>query len=91
MTYRVSGGYFKQRGIIIGTNYDRFNFRINSTLQPRDNVTLGEDVALNRSQRNTANEGSNFGNIVISALAMDPTVPVRQKDGTFSSPDNRIS
>ncbi len=71
LQYSVSGGYLKQEGILIGTDYERFNFRLNMDLQVHPKMKMGISLAPNYSFRNdrptngensTANYYSNNNN-----------------------------
>jgi len=44
-TFLISGSYMKQDGILIETGYDRFNFRLNTTLNVADNLQIGMNIA----------------------------------------------
>lgn len=43
--YLISGAYMKQDGILIETGYERFNFRLNTTLNVGNNLQLGMNIA----------------------------------------------
>ncbi len=79
-TYFVSGGYAQQKGTLITTNFDRFNLRVNSQLR-RGIVTLGENVALARSNRQDPS-GPNGGAALVDAVNMFPSIPL-MNDGNF--------
>lgn len=70
-SYLMSGGYFKQDGVIINTNFERFSFRLNSEMQ-RGRFTFGENIALARANRQIP-----IGNQLIDALRFPPVIPIR--------------
>ncbi|MCB2409758.1 SusC/RagA family TonB-linked outer membrane protein [Hymenobacter lucidus] len=96
--YYVSGGYFKQDGIILNSGFNRYNFKLNLDQQAGTKFRLGTNLNLSR----TFNNGSVRSELplggsgtVLGALAQIPTVPVRNPDGTyglnpFSLSDNPI-
>ena len=45
MNYYVSGGYLKQDGIVLGSNYERYNLRVNLDAQLARNVKIGVNLA----------------------------------------------
>lgn len=86
LTYRLSGSYFNQQGIIIGSSYKRMSFRINSIFEPINKVEVGENVAINKSTQYLVEEGAISRINILEALKMDPTVPVKDSAGNYSSP-----
>jgi len=69
-TYYVSTGYFKNKGAVISTGFDRYNFRVN-TKSTKGIFTIGENVAISNSK---VDEMS--GNPVLDVIRMLPTIPV---------------
>ncbi|TGE23579.1 SusC/RagA family TonB-linked outer membrane protein [Hymenobacter metallicola] len=96
--YYVSGGYFKQDGIILNSGFDRYNFKLNLDQQAGNRFRLGTNLNLSRTHNNgSVRSEQALGNsgTVLGALAQIPTVPVRNPDGTygqntFSFSDNPI-
>ncbi|WP_316825955.1 MULTISPECIES: TonB-dependent receptor [Pedobacter] len=83
-TYRVSGGYLDQDGTIIGSDYKRVNLSNNLTFNPKPGLEFGESLAFNKSRSH--NVATDFGaNIVNDALALDPTIPVKDANGNFTA------
>jgi TonB-dependent starch-binding outer membrane protein SusC len=70
-SYLIAAGVFDQQGTIVETGFRRYNFRVNSDIS-RGRFTLGENVALSRSNRD---ELSGFA--LIDVVRMLPTIPVR--------------
>lgn len=86
VTYRLSGGYFQQDGIIIGSDYKRLSLRLNSTFKPIKHLEVGESMAVSKSAQHLVGEGATARVDIISALKMDPTVPLRDSAGNFEGP-----
>lgn len=84
-TYYISGGYFKQKGIVIENDYSRINFRVNSEYKVNPYITVGENLSISYAVRNDIPE---FGgrNPVPNAWHMDPSTPVKNADGTWGYP-----
>ncbi|WP_158544414.1 TonB-dependent receptor [Pedobacter miscanthi] len=83
-TYRVSGGYLDQDGTIIGSDYKRVNLSNNLTFTPKKGLEFGESLAFNKSRSH--NVATDFGgNIINDALALDPTIPVKDQNGNFTA------
>lgn len=75
-TYNLSGGYLKENGTIVNTNYSAANFRI-KTEYSKGRLRVGETVIIKRSNtRNNPGGGDAVHSIVGSALMMPATVPV---------------
>jgi TonB-dependent starch-binding outer membrane protein SusC len=81
--YAVSFGTLDQQGIIIGSDFKRYNARVNLTSKVNDRLSLGVNVNETYSKANVSPDGT-----LTAALYMPPTVPVRDEDGnyTFKSP-----
>ena len=81
----ISGGYLKQDGVVIGTDYSRFSFRANVDANIHDKVKVGLNLAPTFSKQNLSSVGGNgrnepgFG----YALSASPIPSVYNDDGTF--------
>jgi TonB-linked SusC/RagA family outer membrane protein len=75
--YLISGGWLRQEGVILETNFERYSFRVNSEAT-RGRLTFGENVALSNARQRGLN-----GFPLIDVLRMPPTIPVL--DPTTSS------
>ncbi len=94
-----SFGYFEQEGIMIGTEYNRYNFRINSDHQLKDWIKIGETLTLSSGFRENELELGSRTQIqnVIRGIPyiplFDPTLPggLRAPDGSDGSdPENPL-
>jgi TonB-linked SusC/RagA family outer membrane protein len=85
--FLVSGNYFKQEGIVINTNFERYSFRFNLDTKVSDKLKLGFNLAPSYTKNDVLPvEDQVFtGGILGSALAMPPTIPVYNPDGSFTS------
>lgn len=84
--YAVSGNYFENQGIIKETGFERYGIRLNL-----DNTALNGflDVSSSWSFNRTVNtaaptDNGGPGGLLITALGLDPTIPVRDADGQFN-------
>lgn len=82
--YYVSGGYFKQEGTIIGSDFKRYSFRTNVNGQVKDWLKVGSTIGASRTNQNIG-LGSNTG-IVYNALSSAPDNPIYNADGSFAGP-----
>lgn len=85
LTYRLSGGYFEEGGIIDKSSFERLNVRVNTTFQVSPILEVGEKVTYKRTVRNTIPETDNVRNLLIQTLQVDPTVPARDSAGNFTA------
>jgi len=85
LTYRISGGYFEEGGIIDKSSLERLNARVNTEFEVNDLLTVGEKVTVERLTRNTISETDNVRNLLIQTLQVDPTVPARDSAGNFTA------
>jgi len=86
-TYYISGNYYKQKGIIRGSDYDRLSIRINSDHNVNSYLKIGEHLAASYATRNDLpNAYDNVANVIIHTLQMDPTAPVKYSNGDFGAP-----
>lgn len=88
-TYSMSGSWFKQQGIIIGSDYSRFTGRLNTTYQALPWLKVGENISFMASvARNAYESGDNSesagANILSAAFAMAPWDPVRYPAGSVN-------
>ncbi|HRJ30809.1 MAG TPA: TonB-dependent receptor [Cyclobacteriaceae bacterium] len=86
--YMVSGGYFKQDGIIIGSNFDRFNLRTNIDSRVKEKVKMGMSVGLSRKNETITLQDGGDG-VISQAAQMAPHIPVRNFDGSFAGPSQQ--
>lgn len=82
--YYLSGGFLKQDGTILGSNFKRYSFRTNVNATVKDWLKLGETMALSRTEENQGL--SDNGGIVYNALLSAPDQAVYNPDGTFAGP-----
>ncbi|MDN5285307.1 MAG: SusC/RagA family TonB-linked outer membrane protein [Mucilaginibacter sp.] len=82
--YYISGGYLKQEGTIIGSDFNRYSFRSNVNGQVKDWFKLGSAISFARTEENTLLSDNN--GIVYNALLSAPDQAVRNPDGSFAGP-----
>jgi len=84
--YAVSAGFFDQQGTIIGSDYQRFTLRVNTSYQLRKWLKAGENFTFVTSTgRNAMNNSPSAGASILSAaLAMAPWDPTHYPAGSKS-------
>lgn len=85
--YSTSLSYTGQGGIVGGakfSNYERYNFRINSEHNLyKDKITLGENLTFTYTNRNGIAVGNQYNNTLRSAFNTSPLVPMYDSLGNF--------
>ncbi|MEG0949979.1 MAG: TonB-dependent receptor [Bacteroidales bacterium] len=66
--YSIMGSYFNQEGIVIASDFDRFNFRLNLDRNLSKSLKVGVNISANRSQKNSV-----VGNVIATMLSQPPT------------------
>ena len=88
--YFVSGGYMDQEGIVINTQYKRYNLRSNLDLKLNNWLNAGVNLNVIKDKGNVppVGEGTRFGDIlgqVINTVPrFDPATPVYDADGNYN-------
>lgn len=84
--YNISGNYFNQNGIIVGSDFSRYSLRANTDINATSKFKVGSSINISRSINNAAEtEGEATNSITATALQMSPILPVFLPDGTYSS------
>lgn len=88
--YLVSASYFDQVGIILNTNYQRFNVRSNISTDVKSWLHLGLNVSGGFSNNRTVSSSgdgyvSEGGSVVRYALYRSPALPVFDATGSYVS------
>lgn len=79
----ISGGYFKQEGITIHTDFERFSARFNVDHQATDKLSIGLNMTPTYSKQVSTTQGATFNSLVLQSMLLAPNVPVRYDDGTY--------
>ena len=74
--FYLSGGFFSQDGIMIGTNYKRGNIRLNSDHKLGKRVSLGQTLYLAYDNRRVEQNGGAIGTQIRTIINTLPYLPV---------------
>ncbi|MFD2514879.1 SusC/RagA family TonB-linked outer membrane protein [Pontibacter locisalis] len=85
--YYLSGNYFDQEGIVIGSEYTRYSTRLNLDHQVSERMTIGTSIQLSRSENNRIVSDNTLNGPFANALAASPVWPVFYEDGTYTRPN----
>ncbi|MEP7087593.1 MAG: SusC/RagA family TonB-linked outer membrane protein, partial [Gemmatimonadota bacterium] len=85
LRYNVDGSFFKQKGIVIGSAYNRANGRVNVDYDATSKFRLKTSIGVSR-ENNDRIEGNNSNDgIVTNAIGQPAIYAVKNPDGTFMS------
>ncbi|MDW7693995.1 TonB-dependent receptor [Flammeovirgaceae bacterium SG7u.111] len=85
--YYISGNYFNQQGILLGSDYWRGSFRSNVETDVSSKVTLGLNMMYSYSQSHlpqSESQGGNSSGVMNGVVAMPPVVPIFNPDGSYT-------
>jgi len=81
--FAISGGYYKQQGVILNSDFERFNLRSNLDRKVNNRVKVGSSISLSKIKSNgvlTGAQSSGTGTLLpgatSSAVLFPPTLPV---------------
>jgi TonB-linked SusC/RagA family outer membrane protein len=80
--YYISGGYFKQEGIFLGSDFTRYSGAFNIRQKIGNKLTINPSVNFSFSNQTGESESSNFRNPVIASALLRPTQEAYKTDGT---------
>lgn len=81
--YAVSGSYTNQQGILINTDFKRYNIRANITTNVTKKLEVGVAMSSYYSENNDLANGKDSP--LAYALYLPPIYPLRNADGTYGS------
>lgn len=77
--YAISANYFRQVGIIINSDFERYSARLNFERKFNNKFKIGENLTASQTKANEAPTG-----ILNTVLAVRPDFPIYNDDGTFT-------
>ncbi len=83
----ASVGYTDQEGTIYGSNFERYNMRLNADGKMLKHLEGGGSIAFTRTDERISRQDGNDG-VIMQALTMQPSVAVYGFDGEFASPES---
>ena len=88
--YALSGTYFQQDGVILGSNFERFTLRANGDVQLSSIFKIGNSISLTHSEdRQITSNNGEYG-AVQQLLRMPPTVQPYRPDGYWYQPNSAM-
>lgn len=85
--YYLSGNYFDQEGVVIGSQYQRYSTRLNLDHNVNDKFSIGTSIQLSRSENNRIVSDNTLNGPFANSLAASPIWPVFYEDGSYTRPN----
>ncbi|MBQ0733266.1 TonB-dependent receptor [Aquimarina celericrescens] len=82
--YYISGGYFNQEGVIVGSQFERMNSRIKLDQRINDKIDISVNLSYNKNISDFRPDGGAFANPVRSIYRIRPDISPFNDDGTFN-------
>ncbi len=83
--YLLSGSYFKQEGIALGSDFRRISVRLNLDNKTTNWLKIGTSLQLTNIKENVNTSNSN---VISTALSQTPDIPVTNADGSWGGAYN---
>lgn len=80
----LSGSYFNQEGILLGTSYERLNARLNLDHRINDRASMGASFGASYSLNHRVEGDQSLNGVLPNALTMPPIHPVFNEDGSYN-------
>lgn len=79
----ISGRYFKQEGVVLGTDYDKINGRVNVDHDVTERFKVGTKISLTQTINDRVRGDQSINGVLPNAVSMPPVYPVKNKNGDY--------
>ena len=83
--FNISGGYFKQEGTVIGSEFNRYSGAVNVRHKYNDRLSFGINLNVSNSGQSGPSAGGAFRNPVLAAYFLNPYQNPRNADGSINN------
>lgn len=83
-TYNLSAGYFRQEGITLQSDFERWNGNMSIVSKATDRLTISTTLNAGYVQQNAPLAGGSFGNPILSSYFLLPSRAARNADGSLN-------
>ncbi len=80
----MSGNFFKQEGILIGTDYQRLNGRVNVDHKMTQKMTLGASIGLSYAKTNRVEGDQSLHGPLPNGISTPAIYPIYNEDGSYN-------
>lgn len=83
--FSIGGSLFKQDGIVVGSNYDRYSIRanVNHDISPRFSISYSGNMSKISTSRKNLSIGNRGSGLLSAMLAAPPTLSPFNEDGSY--------
>lgn len=85
--YFVTGAQFDQRGVAIGSGYNRRSGRVNVDLTASQRLRFRTSLSISREDNDRIENDNTIAGVVANAIANQPIFAARRTDGSFTTTD----
>lgn len=82
--FHIGGGYFKQMGNVIGSDFDRYSTSVNIKHKATDRLSFATSFVIGQNGQNSASNGGAFSNPVGAAYFLLPFLNPYNADGSLN-------
>lgn len=82
--YFVSGSYFDQTGVVLGSGYQRASGRVNLDFNATSKLAFKTSVNVSRETWERFENDNTIEGVVTNAIANNPYLPVKRADGSYT-------
>ncbi|WP_131539636.1 SusC/RagA family TonB-linked outer membrane protein [Pedobacter nototheniae] len=83
--FAISGGYLKQGGTVIGTEFNRYSSNINVRHKFNDKLSFGINLNVSNSGQYGPSAGGAFRNPLLAAYFLNPYISPTNADGSINN------
>lgn len=83
--YSFTGGYLKQNGILLGTDFEKYSASVNLWFKPSNNIVIGTSLFPSYSKQNLTQSSNTWGGTLVSLASISyPFFSPYNSDGTLA-------
>ncbi len=85
LKYSFTGGYLNQKGILIGTDFEKYSANVNLWFKPTKHVVIGTSLFPSYSKQNFTQSSNTWGGTLPAMASISyPFFPVYNEDGSYA-------
>jgi len=81
--FYAGGNYFDQQGTIVGSRFQRYNFRVNLDNNVSEKFKISSGISISNSIQNRIQNDNNIYGVLSTAVLLASDIPVFNPDGTY--------
>lgn len=83
--YSFTGGYLKQNGILLGTDFEKYSANVNLWFKPTNNIVIGTSLFPSYSKQNLTQSSNTWGGTLVSLASISyPFFSPYNSDGSLA-------